>query len=111
MARKSWVQDPVTHKLIPKEEFYGGQQRNAPEIMPDIEAFKSPIDGSVISSRSALRQHNKRHEVTNIQDYGPEWFKRKEAERQQAMQMQRPQDKKERIEALRHALDTYRGKK
>ncbi len=37
-------------------------------VSDDISAFVSPIDGSVISSRSGLREHNKRHGVSNDLD-------------------------------------------
>lgn len=32
-------------------------------VMPDIVEFQSPIDKSVITSRSQLREHEKRHSV------------------------------------------------
>lgn len=41
--------------------------------MPDIEPFVSTIDGTVITGRAALREHNKRHDVTNAADYKNEW--------------------------------------
>lgn len=34
-----------------------------PTFVPDIKEFVSPIDGTVIGSRSALREHEKRHGV------------------------------------------------
>lgn len=46
--------------------------------MGDLEPFVSPIDGSVITGRAALREHNKRHNVTNVADYnkpGGQWEK------------------------------------
>jgi hypothetical protein len=41
---------------------------NAPAILPDIEPFVSPIDKSVIGSRSALRTHCKVHDVVPTDD-------------------------------------------
>jgi hypothetical protein len=41
--------------------------------MPDIQPFVSPVDGSVISSRSAWREHDKRHGVTNASDFTNQW--------------------------------------
>lgn len=35
-------------------------------IIPDISSFKSPVDGSVISSRSSLAEHNKRNNVVQL---------------------------------------------
>lgn len=50
---------------------YGGSDEffshgGFPTIMPDISAFRSPVDSSVISSRPALAEHNKRHDVIQI---------------------------------------------
>lgn len=33
-----------------------------------FEAFKSPVDGSVITSKAALAEHNRRNNVVNIHD-------------------------------------------
>ncbi len=34
-----------------------------PHFMPDIKEFVSPLDFSVISSRSQLREHERKHDV------------------------------------------------
>ena len=36
--------------------------------MPDIAPFVSPLDYSVVSSRSTLREHEKRHNVIQVGD-------------------------------------------
>ena len=50
-------------KLVPKVRRRGiGLQ-----LIPDIaESFRSPVDGSVISSRSPLREHNRRNGVADV---------------------------------------------
>lgn len=48
-------------------------------IMGDIEPFISPVDGSVISSRSVLRQHMKQHGLAHTDDYANTWEKSKQA--------------------------------
>lgn len=50
---------------------YGGNwdhaaHGRAPFIMSDIQAFVSPIDGAVISSRSHLREHEVTHDVIQV---------------------------------------------
>jgi hypothetical protein len=35
-------------------------------IIPDITEFKSPVDNTVVGSRSALREHNKRNDVIQV---------------------------------------------
>ena len=47
-------------KLVPRET-YVPDSVNAPMVMKPLKDFKSPIDGQVISSRSQLAQHNKKH--------------------------------------------------
>jgi hypothetical protein len=39
-------------------------------VMSDIEPFVSPLDGKVIGSRSALREHERRH---NVRQIGNDW--------------------------------------
>jgi hypothetical protein len=47
----------------------------------DIESFVSPIDGSVISDRKQLREHNKKHNVVNAAEFTPEFYAGKAKER------------------------------
>lgn len=51
-------------ELVPKH-LAGPLNRNAnaPTFIPDIEPFVSPIDGTVINSRSQMREHCKVHDV------------------------------------------------
>lgn len=62
-----WIQHPITHKLIPADEYV---RPSLHEIHDDIEPFVSPVDGSLIGSRSALREHNRRHGVVSQAEYG-----------------------------------------
>jgi hypothetical protein len=66
MARTTYIQDPVTHKLIPKDEYYSQQDVNAPMIMGDIAPYKSMIDGQMITSRSQHRNHLKQHGMIEV---------------------------------------------
>ena len=51
-------------KLVPKKEL---SRRIGLQLMPDLAAsFVSPVDGSVISSRSTLREHNIRNGVYDV---------------------------------------------
>jgi hypothetical protein len=68
MSRRSWVYiNGVAYEkgvdIIPD---VGGQP--APNFIPDIDSFVSPIDGTVIGSRSQLREHCKRHDVVPTQE-------------------------------------------
>jgi hypothetical protein len=61
----TWVQHPVTGKLIPKDEYVRPSNADF-HIMPDIQDYKSVIDGSVITSRSRHREHLKRHDCVEV---------------------------------------------
>lgn len=65
---KLWAKQ-AKKKAPPKVKRPRGRPRKvradfgAPMVMTDIQAFRSPIDGSEISSRSKLRAHEQRHGV------------------------------------------------
>lgn len=61
MTRKSWVQDPVTLELIPKEEYEPRQKEAGFFVMGDIQPYKSMIDGSMITGRRQHREHLRQH--------------------------------------------------
>lgn len=42
-------------------------------ICPDISPFKSVVDGTVVTGRRALREHNKRNDVTFAEDFRGDW--------------------------------------
>ena len=61
------------------------RQRNAEggySIISDVEPFTSPIDGTVLSSRSQIREHERKHQVRQCgNDYTssdkPSWWDRR----------------------------------
>jgi len=107
VERGSWVQDPNTGKLVPKSEFQKVDP-DAPAVHAGMEEFKSPIDGSIISDRGALRRHNQRNGVTNINDYGDNngqaYFERKARERQAVINGTTREAKRERVETIKQAM-------
>ena len=77
--RRRYRWNPETQR---QEEILPTSPIEGVTIMPDIEPFVSPVDGTVVTGRRALREHNKRHNVTNVADYREEWQqKAKERER------------------------------
>lgn len=66
----------------------------------------SPIDGSIISGRAAWREHDKRHGVTNVADFKNQW-ESQAREREKFFQGESSYDRKERIEALKHAYEKH----
>lgn len=64
--RGSYIQDPKTGKLVPKDEYYGSSDVDAPMIQPDINGYKSMVTGEWIGSRSQHREHLKQHRLVEI---------------------------------------------
>ena len=60
----------------------GRPTHNTAAIQGDIQPFVSPVDGSVISDRKQLREHNKRNNVVNTAEFSPEFLQRKREERE-----------------------------
>ncbi len=54
-----YIQDPKTLKLIPAEEYARLSQRVSWQVMPDIQPYRSMIDGHIVQSRSNHRAHLK----------------------------------------------------
>ncbi len=108
MTAITYIQDRVTGELVLKSD-YVRPGPNAPAVHGDIEAFKSPVTGEVIDDRGQLRRHNKKHGVTDLRDYGPEYFERKTKEMHAERTGQTPGAKKERIENIIHAIEQQRS--
>jgi hypothetical protein len=66
MARITYIQDPDTLRLIPKDEYYDRTELNAPMIMGDIKPYKSMVTGEEITSRSKHREHLRQHGMVEI---------------------------------------------
>ena len=94
-------------KAITSSKRYGNRIRepkSGVHIIEDIEPFKSPITGEIISSRSQLRQHNRKHGVTDSRDYSASFFEKKAKEREIAMNGRSAADRRHRIDILREKL-------
>ncbi len=66
--------------MEPRDE--AARKSSGVAIHGDIEAFVSPVDGSVISDRKQLAEHNKRNNVVNAGEFTPEFYERKQKERE-----------------------------
>jgi hypothetical protein len=60
----TYVQDPVTLELIPKEKYY--REPVAHYIIPDISPYKSMQTGEMIQGRAQHREHIYRHNLVEI---------------------------------------------
>jgi hypothetical protein len=96
-----WRQCRETGEFIPIDEAARASAGSA--IHGDIQSFVSPVDGSVISDRHQLREHNKRNNVVNAAEFdgqqkAPEGRTRQEVQRD-----------RERINETINKLQTQRG--
>lgn len=102
MAR--WIQHPETGELIPADEYRPPEVNQSAYIQPDIADFISPVDRQLIGSRSHLREHNKRHGVTDLREYGDTFFQRKARERAVAHESSDSRARAERRQAIAAAM-------
>jgi hypothetical protein len=68
--RTRFIQDPETLELVPADEFYDRRDVSAPMVMPDIQPYRSMIDGQMITSRSKHREHLKANGCIEV---GNDW--------------------------------------
>jgi hypothetical protein len=72
-------------------------------VMKPMDPFKSNVDGSIISDRKQLAEHNKRNGVTNSADYSDSYMNNK---RSSMAASQERANKTQRIDALQHVMRT-----
>jgi hypothetical protein len=66
-VRTRYIQDPVTYKLVPADEFYASRvEVNAPMVMPDLQPYRSMVTGEQIGGRRQHREHLKTHNVVEV---------------------------------------------
>ncbi len=77
-----WIQrvrkDGTTY-MEPRDE--AAKRYDGHFVQGDIESFVSPVDGTVISDRRQLEEHNKRNNVVNTAEFGTDHWDRKAKER------------------------------
>ena len=79
-----WVQkvnDDGTSRFEPIDDAARASEGLSARVHGDIESFVSPIDGSVITDRKQLREHNKRNDVVSADEFTPEHYAAKKKER------------------------------
>jgi hypothetical protein len=75
-------------------------------VCADIQPFKSIVDGTIITGRRALREHNLRNNVTFTEDYRQEW-KDKAKIRDKMYSGDRNFDRQRRIEHIKNAVEKH----
>lgn len=103
--RRRFRYNPLTKEM---DEVYDQQTRERGVlVMGDIEPFVSTVDGSIITSRSHLREHMKQHGVTNAADYnkpGGYWDKARQRRADFLAGKSNP-DSAKRIEQIKRAIE------
>lgn len=99
-----WRQDATTGKLIPTDA--AAARRDGHSIHTNsFDAFRSPVDGSVITGDRSLREHNARNNVVNAAEFTPEFYESKAKER--ADFFQGKLTKQERHSRRQHIYDKW----
>ena len=65
-VRGSFVYDPVSKSMIPKDEYIELVQTSSPMIIMDIQPYKSMATGEMVGGRAQHREHLKRHNLVEI---------------------------------------------
>jgi hypothetical protein len=64
--RQRYIQDPISHKLIPADEWRGPSVSQSAYVVPDISPYQSMQTGEMITSRSKHREHLRQHGLIEI---------------------------------------------
>lgn len=88
----------VLNKETGKSEFIpideAARREDGIAIQGDIEPFRSPIDGEIITDRKAYREHMRKHNVVPAQEFSPEFYKAKAEERARELNGQYSREEK-----------------
>lgn len=63
MPRETFVYDHELGRVVPRHESV--KKAAGMQIIGEIESFRSPVTGEVISNRRELKNHNRQHEVVD----------------------------------------------
>ena len=98
-----WIQNPLPpYNLVPRDVYVRPKEVQY-AIFGDIETFQSPVDGSIITGRRALEQHNIRNNVVNAAEFSVEYCTQKAAERAAPPSRREVQQRREAInETINH---------
>ena len=75
MPRKSWVQDPDTGELVPKDEYIPKRHLNPHHLVVGDRHYDGMFatDGADISTRAKHRAYQKRHGLAMADDFSSTW--------------------------------------
>lgn len=108
--QRSYRYDDESGEMVEYTNSWSRKEAMSAYVQPDIEPFKSTIDGTLITSRGTLRRHMKRHNVVNPLDY-KEHFAKKAKEREQMNNGTHPRLIAERKQAASDAYELVRNRR
>jgi hypothetical protein len=75
MPRRTWVQDPDTGELVPKEEYIPKRHLNAHNLIMGDRHYDGlrATDGTDISTRAKHRAYMKANNLTTTDDFQSTW--------------------------------------
>lgn len=109
MARKSFVQDPETGELVPKDEYIPRHHLNPHHLVLGDRHYDglAATDGTDISTRTKHREYMRIHGLTTADDFKETWDRRMQ-EKAEYYQGKRGTIKKEDIARAIHQLESVR---
>jgi len=100
-VKKTYVYDPIQKKVVEKAK----RTNVSLHAVHTMEEFISPVDKSIIRTHADLRNHNKKHGVTDMRDYSPDFLDKAQKER---MSLFNERGKKDRLNDLNNAYEKQR---
>jgi hypothetical protein len=83
--RQVWNEEQQTHVMVPCDAQAAARDSGI-IVKGNFDAFKSPIDGSVIRNHREYDDHCRKHNVVPAAEFSPEYYARKEKERASVFQ-------------------------
>ena len=101
--RQVYNKETGKSEFIPLDE--SARQYNGHFVHGDVEPFVSPVDGTVISDRKQLREHNERNNVVPTSEFTSDWdAARKERDKYYKGEVDR-QEKQRRREQMNEIIN------
>ena|SRR5882724_11820181 len=108
--RRRYRQNPKTLEMELVSDNSTSRGNRGILVCPDISPFKSIVDGTVITGRRALREHNKRNSVTFTEDFRGHW-ENTAKERAKVYSGDPSFDRKRRVAHLVNAFDKHSSRR
>tara|TARA_R110000803_G_scaffold67205_2_gene128854 strand:+ start:108 stop:443 length:336 start_codon:yes stop_codon:yes gene_type:complete len=104
--RQMWDEVEQKYKMVAIDK--SAAARDGISLHAAFDPFVSPVDGSVISDRKQLREHNLRNNVVNTSEFGEKHWEDKKKERERLYNGEHtPAEKWKRKAEINEAINRY----